>query len=189
MTAPLPALWQDSPASRSWLLFLQERRRLLAYIKRLAPVGCDGVDILQEVGLRLLRRPDAEVSGDGLTAWCKAVARHIVLHELRAARYERVKLAALGAAPRPDAWESERLAALRSTLMGALERMDPLSRELLLRRYLLEQTSNEIARELHMSSAAVRMRLMRIREELGAGSEAGDLDAPPSSRSRMKLRP
>src|SRR5687767_13321391 len=129
MTTPLPSLWHEASVTHCWNLFQQERAHLLAYIKRLAPERCDGVDVLQEVGLRLLRRPDVAVSREALTAWCKAVARHIVLHELRAARYERAKLAALDAAPRQDAWEPERLAALRSTLMDELERMEPVSRD------------------------------------------------------------
>jgi RNA polymerase sigma factor (sigma-70 family) len=161
-----------------WRLFLEERARLLAYVRRLAPAGCDGGDVVQEVGLRLLCHDDVSASRTQLVAWCKAVARHIVLHELRAKRYERAKLAALDNVSVPDAWESEWRAAVRSTVAGELDRMDALSRELVVRRYVLEQTSNEIAQEVNLSPAAVRMRLMRIRgggEALSLGVE----DASP----------
>src|ERR1041385_9176527 len=111
-----------------WRLFVRERHRLLGYVKRLAPAGCDGVDILQEVGLRLLAQTDMEASPDRVTAWCKTVARHIVAHELRAARYERAKVAALDSHTNSDAWESDRRAVLRSTVVRELERMDQIGR-------------------------------------------------------------
>src|SRR5205814_9530317 len=87
----------------------------------------------------------------------------------------------------PAAWEAERRAALRSTLARELERLDPVSRELLLRRYVLEQTSGEIARELGWNPPAVRMRLMRIRDQFGSrpggqngeSSHEGDARAEP----------
>jgi RNA polymerase sigma factor (sigma-70 family) len=158
-------------------LFIEERDNLLAYVKRIAPIGCEGADILQEVGLRLLCRTDIDADRDHVTAWCKSVARHIVLHELRAARYERAKLSALDAASSPDAWESQTRAALRSTAARELERMDFASRDLVLRRYVLEQTSSEIARDIDLSAPAVRMRLMRIREEIETHAEKRH-DAP-----------
>lgn len=156
---------------RRWRLFVEGRGELLAYVRRIAPTSCEAVDVLQEVGLRLLRQSDMVVCRNHVSAWCKSVAKHIVLHELRAARYERAKLAALEVGAMPDAWESERRAALRSTLVRELERMDPVSRDLLLRRYVLEQTSSEIARDLEWSPPAVRMRLMRIRDQLGSRSD------------------
>ena len=169
---------------RCWKSFVQERRQLLAYVKRLAPPGCDGVDIVQEVGLRLLCQPDAAVIEDRLSAWCKSVARHIVLHELRAARYERAKLAALDVRRNVDAWEPERRAAIRSTLVRKLARIDPLSRDLLLRRYVLEQTSDEIAHITGLSSAAVRMRLMRARATLSTELQSERRSAKPTHQKK-----
>src|SRR5262245_34205733 len=171
---------------RCWDLFVKERSQLLSYVKRLAPPGCDSVDVVQEVGLRLLCQPDAAIICERLSAWCKSVARHIVLHELRAARYERAKLAALGTRRNVDAWEPERRAAIRSTLARKLSRLDPLSRDLLLRRYVLEQTSDEIASVTGLSSAAVRMRLMRARVALGFALEP---DKQPAKRRSKQRRP
>ena len=72
--------------------------------------------------------------------------------------------------------------------------MDELSREMVVRRYLLGQTSEEIARGFDTSAAAVRMRLMRIRSEraaphgsTSASDEANaelDVDSPPASETR-----
>lgn len=152
-----------------WRVFIEERANLLAYVKRIAPIGCDGVDVLQEVGLRLCQA-DMSIDRDRVTGWCKTVARHIVLHELRSARYERAKIFDLDSRAIPDAWESERVAALRSTIVRELERMDPVARDLVLRRYVLEQTSNEIARDVELSATAVRMRLMRIRDAFNSST-------------------
>jgi RNA polymerase sigma factor (sigma-70 family) len=164
-------------------LFLQEREHLLAYVKRIAP-QCDALDVVQELGLRLLAHPEVEADRERVKAWCKTVARHIVLHELRSARYERAKIAALDLHSTTDAWEPESRAATRSTIAGTLERMDPVSREIVLRRYVLEQTSNEIAREVKLSAAAVRMRLMRIRGDAphDVGGSNGVLPIKPSGK-------
>jgi RNA polymerase sigma factor (sigma-70 family) len=155
-----------------WDLFLKGRGQLLAYVRRLAPTGCECSDVVQEVGLRLLRRPDAVTHAQRLGAWCRAVARHIVLHELRSARIEREKLSVLRFGRGDCPWESERHATNRTTVARELAGMDEPSRELLLRRYVLEQTSDEIAREMNLSGAAVRMRLMRVRSARANGSDS-----------------
>src|SRR5262245_48500560 len=173
---------------RCWDLFVKERSQLLSYVKRLAPPGCDSVDVVQEVGVRLLCHPDAAIIRDRLSECRKSVARHIVLHELRAARYERAKLAALDVRRNADAWEPERRAAIRSTLARELGRLDPLSRDLLLRRYVLEQTSDEIARDIALSPAAVRMRLMRVRAVLAAELEPKRRQSGKSRQRNQKRR-
>lgn len=170
--------------------FLEERERLLAYVKRIAPVGCEEIDVLQEVGLRLLAQPEMEGCRDRVTAWCKTVARHIVLHELRAARYERAKIAALELGGTQDAWEPERLATMRATIAGVLERMDPLAREIVIRRYVLEQNSSEIARDLDLTPAGIRMRLKRIRDEMDIASLSHDespVDEDDGSNRRTQV--
>jgi RNA polymerase sigma factor (sigma-70 family) len=152
-------------ADRLWQLFLEQRSQLLAYIRRLTPSGVDSRDVLQEIVLRLLDQPKTAMQRDELTAWCKGVARHIVLHDLRANRYERAKIDALDADSTTEpSWESDKHAAARTTMLGELAQMDQLSRELLFRRYVLEETSQEIARVMNLSAPAVRMRLKRIRE-------------------------
>ena len=152
---------------RCWMLFVRQRRRLTQYVRRLVPDLQDATDVVQEVGLRLLRQPSAPASWDQFEAWCRSVARNVVLQDLRAARYERAKLAAFGRDGAVDVWLPERQAAMRSVVLHRLEGVDPESRDLLFRRYVLEQTSGEIAHDLKLTAAAVRMRLMRLRETLG----------------------
>ncbi len=153
---------------RCWSLFLQHRARLTRYVKRLMPEVQDPVDVVQEVGLRLLRQPPMPLCFDRFDAWCRSVARHVVLHELRSARHERKKLAALGLDGSVNFWQPELQAEMRSTLVRRLKGVDAESCELLTRRYVLEQTSEEIAQAMNLSAAAVRMRLMRLRDSLSA---------------------
>jgi RNA polymerase sigma-70 factor (ECF subfamily) len=160
-------LLNQADLDRYWTLFLRQRRRLTQYVRRLVPDPQDAIDVVQEVGLRLLRQPSAPASRDQFEAWCRSVARNVVLQDLRAARYERQKLAALGRDGAVDVWLPERLAAMRSVVIHRLEGVDAESRDLLFRRYVLEQTSGEIAHDLKLTAAAVRMRLMRLRESLG----------------------
>src|SRR5262245_47589668 len=94
----------------------------------------DTGDVVQAVGLRLLRQPPAPMYYERFDAWCRSVARHVVLHELRAARHERKKLAALDIERRVDAWEPESRAVVRSTVARRLEGVDAESQELLMRR-------------------------------------------------------
>ncbi len=153
---------------RCWSLFLEHRARLTRYVKRLMPELQDPTDVVQEVGLRLLRQsPTMPPHGDRFDAWCRAVARHVVLHELRSARHERKKLAELDLNGQLDSWQPDLRAEARSTLVRRLAGVDAESQELLMRRYVLEQTSQEIARQMNLSAAAVRMRLMRLRDALG----------------------
>jgi RNA polymerase sigma factor (sigma-70 family) len=141
---------------------------------------------LQEVGLQLLLQPDSAIPRDRFAAWLKSVARHIVLHKLRAQRYERAKLAALDTVSHVDPWASDRDERVRSSLACELEQMDRPSREILLRRYVLGQTSHEIASEMNLSAAAVRMRLMRIRGELSARNRDNDVNEEPPSAARNR---
>ena len=157
----------EADLDRYWTLFLRQRRRLTQYVRRLVPDLQDATDVVQEVGLRLLRQPSAPASRDQFEAWCRSVARNVVLQDLRAARYERAKLEAFGRDGVVDVWWPQRQAEMRSAVLERLEGVDPESRDLLFRRYVLEQTSGEIAQELKLTAAAVRMRLMRLRETLG----------------------
>lgn len=176
----------EAEVDHRWSLFLKERRHLLAYVRRLAPWGCEHTDVLQEVGLQLLLQPDSAIPRDRFAAWLKSVARHIVLHKLRAQRYERAKLAALDTVSHVDPWASDRDERVRSSLACELEQMDRPSREILLRRYVLGQTSHEIASEMNLSAAAVRMRLMRIRGELSARNRDNDVNEEPPSAARNR---
>ena len=149
-------------AAESWQLFLEHRSQLLAYARHLMSSHPD--DIVQEVGLRILLQPATRIAEDQFAAWCRSIVRNVVLEERRSARYERAKIAAIDETRHRDVWDAELRASARLTLRRHLDGIDATARELLLRRYVLEQTSEEIARTMQLSPAAVRMRLMRLRD-------------------------
>ncbi len=154
---------QTSERDRFWIMFLENQAELTRYVKRLMPDLQDTVDVVQEVGVRLLAQADAPADGERFDAWCRSVARHIVFHEIRATQRRR-KLDTMPS--RIDAWEPQLQAVIRVGMRRELEGVDPESREVLLRRYVLEQTSSEIAEQMRLSAPAVRMRLMRLRGTL-----------------------
>jgi RNA polymerase sigma factor (sigma-70 family) len=164
----------QADTERCWNLFLAHHRQLQVYVRRLVSAEHDTTDIVHEVALRLLNQPSAPSCNESFGAWCKAVARHIVLQQRRALRYRRALLTEIDAGHQSDAWRAEALSTVRLAIIRQLNDIDPLSRELLLRRYVLEQTSDEIAHDTKLSPAAVRMRLMRLRDVLA--KSLGDAD-------------
>jgi len=147
-------------------VFLQHRRQLVRYVRSLLPSDHDPLDVLQEVALRLLARSKVPVPIEALPAWCNAVARRIVLHQLRAARYEQSKLTALSVHRQIQSGGHEHRSTSRLLLARYLSDVDDTEQEMLLRRYILQQTSFEVGRAMKLSPAAVRMRLMRLRQRL-----------------------
>jgi RNA polymerase sigma factor (sigma-70 family) len=168
-------------------LFEQHREQLQRYVRRLVSQEDEVTDIVQEVGVRLLSQPTMPSGEQRFGAWCKAVARHVVLHERRATRYRQALRAEIESAHRSDVFRPQVRAAIRFTVLRQLEGIDPLSQELLVRRYVLEQTSDEISRDIQLSAAAVRMRLMRLREALTAalGPEDAVVEEPPAAAARV----
>jgi len=180
----------QADTERCWNLFLAHHRQLQVYVRRLVDAEHDTTDIVHEVALRLLNQPSVPSCNESFGAWCKAVARHIVLQQRRTLRYRRALLTEIDAARWSDAWRAESLSTVRLAVIRQLNDIDPLSRELLLRRYVLEQTSDEIARDTKLSSAAVRMRLMRLRDALAEslGDSDNDRDHVATSRRRRRAR-
>jgi hypothetical protein len=65
-------------------------------------------------------------------------------------------------------WDPERHIDARKSLARALVDLDSDGLELLVRRYVFEETGKELADEMAQSPAALRMRLMRLRSTLSA---------------------
>jgi RNA polymerase sigma-70 factor (ECF subfamily) len=152
-------------------LFLQHRFMLMSYLRALVRDPHDAEDLFQEVGLRVMHSDDVATDPAQFAAWCRGVARNLVLHHWRSKRRNRMEMSerlldALELAYRqvdasPDL-ESRRAAAL-SECLGQLP---PRPRELVRRRYSDNQSSAEIGIALQRSAAAVRKMLERVRAEL-----------------------
>ncbi len=130
-------------------------------------------EVVQEVCLRALAgAPPGDPAS--FARWCCGIARHVVAREWLRRRRARRELpldeALADPTPLPD-----RAVAARGALVAVVG-ADVQSLRLLSRRYLFQASSDELARDLGLSSAAVRMRLSRLRSTARARRSAtGDV--------------
>ena len=163
-------------------LFMRHQRMLREFILSLVPDSNDADDILQEVSVVVLTRSEPPQDLSKFPAWCRGVARNVLLHHWRERRktmtppsakfMESVELAYQEA----DGGEEE-LSLRRKALEECLKQLPESSRTLLEMRYVRQAPSDEVARTLGRSSAGVRMALMRVRQALSAcieGRMAGE---------------
>jgi hypothetical protein len=69
-------------------------------------------------------------------------------------------------------WEPERHIDARRSMARAMIDIDSQGLELLVRRYVFEESGKELADELEQTPAALRMRLMRLRSMLSGGARS-----------------
>src|SRR5512142_1385195 len=128
----------------------------------------DAADLLQELSLAILIRGDAPAEPTELLRWCRGTARNLALHHWRSARRHSEIFSPAhpehGDAAEPSSLE--RSVVDRDSIARCLRCLDGHSRRLLVLRYVAGKTSAEIARRSHQSPAAVRMKLMRVRDDL-----------------------
>lgn len=128
----------------------------------------DGDDLVQETFLRLLGYQASSCVND-VKALCFTIARNLLLDHHRAQkRGAQVELDESIVCPQPTA---ERILAYRRAveiMLGALETMPPLRREIFLRKRLDGCTTAEIGASLEMSLAAVEKHVVRAFADLRA---------------------
>jgi RNA polymerase sigma-70 factor (ECF subfamily) len=152
-------------------LFLQHRFMLMSYLRALVRDPHAAEDLFQEVGLRVMHSEGVPTEPAQFAAWCRGVARNLVLHYWRSKRRSRLEVSerlldALELAYRQVEPASD-LASRRAAALGdCLGQLPPRTRDLVRRRYFENQTSAEIAKALRRSAAAVRKMLERVRTEL-----------------------
>ncbi len=144
-------------------------RPVMAYAQSLVASPDDAADLLQEVGLALLLRGHVPAGSAGFVRWCRAVARNRALHYWRDCRRRDAVFVALddrAETDRPASSASpEQVLAYRDSIESCLRQLDGQSRSLLLLHYVAGETTEEIARRLHRSPAAVRSKLLRARDQ------------------------
>ena len=145
--------------------------RLRAFVRRLVGDRETEEELLQEISMRAL-------AGDGpgdqefFLAWSCGIARHVIGIEWRRRRRARAEL------PIEDESLADELCdpmafpdtcvAARESLLHAMNDLDPDGLDLLIRRYVLGKPGKDLAEEMELSQAALRMRLMRLRTTLKA---------------------
>lgn len=154
---------------RRYELFRRDEAHFARVARRLAGNPHDAADLVQDLRLRVLRHPTGPADAARFRAWCFGLLRNTATDHRRSAARRRcsdhVGLEALDAradsrSPNPELGVEAR------RVVDRCESLDELERELVLRRYLLEETASEIARELRSSPPAVRMRLKRLLSKL-----------------------
>jgi RNA polymerase sigma factor (sigma-70 family) len=132
---------------------LRETRRMLGN-------GPDAPDAAQEAMLRAYRARSRCLTPEAPQAWVRAIARREALRLIAHRPGLEALAPGLEDQPAPGSEDAQRVLD-RLTAQSALAQVEAADRALLLRRYVLDQTSREIAAELAISPATVRVRLHR----------------------------
>src|SRR5262245_9475508 len=161
----------DRDKSKVFLrLFLQNERRLYAYILTLLPNRADADDTLQEASLAMWDRFDAANPPSDFLAWARRVAYYKVLDFYKKSQRLRVRLSRLflervaeAAAEQADVL---RLDDRREALDGCLEKLPPRDRELLACRFAEGATTQSTSERVGRSVEAVYKALAMLRQKL-----------------------
>jgi RNA polymerase sigma factor (sigma-70 family) len=159
---------------------------LARYIRRRVRSDEEAAEVFQEVSLLVLRTPRSRADHGCFVAWCKGLARNTLAHHYRGKQRHAVLLGR--AEPEAAAFhgwapvDPEEQALTRERLERLFAGVDEKVTRLMLERYLLGESAEEIARRLAQSPAAIRMRLMRVRAALRRGDpRVGSPRPRPSS--------
>ena len=138
---------------------------LMSYVRRLVGDAELARDVMQNVSVTILTASEAPTDGPQFAAWCRGVARNVAAYERRVRRRSQ-NMIPEGELDddRPDPETNpEESTNSRKMLRSLVRELGADEFELLVRRYVLEEDSNELANDLEQSPAALRMRLMRLR--------------------------
>ncbi len=155
--------------------FIRERHQLGAFVYGLLRDAHLAEDVLQEVWLRLAAEMEKGTTPMNQAAWCRAVARNLILQHWERQRsakvvtdsallesfLDRVENAFAEAEDTPEEWSAQRKA-LEECVAALPER----SRRLLNLKYEARASMKDIARELGQSFEAVTKALYRLRRAL-----------------------
>jgi RNA polymerase sigma factor (sigma-70 family) len=161
-------LTTKTSSKRQWEMLVRALPQLRRYVRRMGGNDETIDDVLQEVSLRALVSEGPTDDHARFLAWSFGIARHVAAQHARRRKKTGQLLPfeedAAPASALPDpVTDPEGHVDARTAFARAVLRLDADSVELLVRRYLLGETGEELADERAESSAAIRMRLMRLR--------------------------
>jgi RNA polymerase sigma-70 factor (ECF subfamily) len=150
--------------------FQRDRLRLIAYIRALVGDPDRTEDLFQEVSVIVLEKAEEFHAGKDLQAWCRGIARHVVLREREKSRRLRTfdgdRIVELIDAAFAENSGGDPLEKQRSLLRGCLRMLAAPSRELLELRYDSGLSLRAVAQKLGRTEAAVQVALSRVRKWL-----------------------
>lgn len=158
--------------------FLECADSIARYIRRRVKDDDEAAELFQEVSILLLGQLGEPPAGQGFDAWCRGIARNVLAHHFRT---QRRQLSLLNRAE-PEAHtllaqpphDPEHTFATRELLTRIFAGVDEHSRRLLVARYLMGHSADEIAEQAEQSPTSVRMKLMRVRGAVRKGRPKAD---------------
>jgi RNA polymerase sigma-70 factor (ECF subfamily) len=150
--------------------FQRDRLRLIAYIRALVGDPDLTEDIFQEVSVIVLEKLEEFAPGRDLQAWCRGIARNVVLREREKSRrlrtFEGDRLVELVDLAFAESASADPLDGRRSELRSCLRLLAAPSRELVQLRYDSGLSLRALAQKMGRSEAAVQVALSRVRKWL-----------------------
>ena len=147
---------------------VRHQRRIYIFIASLLPNPADVEDVYQQTCMALWKKRDELGDVRDFFSFACGFARNEALHQLRRnARKGAVQLNERLVSTLADEFERDaEPEAYIEALGGCLAKLQAKQRDLLQRRYTGLETVKEIASDLRVSTAALTMRLQRIRHAL-----------------------
>jgi len=154
--------------------FLDCADAIARYIRRRVRDDDLAEELFQDVSILLLGPLRDRPIGQAFEAWCRGIARNVLAHHFRKQRRQASLLnraepeghMLLAQAPH----DPEHSVATRELLTHLFMDIDERSRRLMVERYLIGRSAEEIARQAEQSPTSVRMKLMRVRGAVRRGS-------------------
>jgi len=151
--------------------FQRDRWLLLAYIRALVGDPGRSEDIFQSVSVVVLQKAEEFIPGTDLQAWCRGIARNLILrerrlaHSLRSFEGDRILDRIDQAFAEYD--QSDLLEERRDQMRECMSRLSPGSRELIELRYVTGLTLKQLSLRLRRTEGSIQVALSRIRKWLG----------------------
>ena len=155
-----------SPQDEFALRFIENQGRVYAYIATLLPNRTDAEDILQRTSLIMWQKWSQFDSTRGFVPWARAIALNEVRNFLRRGDQKNIHLSESIVEFLAVELEGRELESRSDALTHCLEKLEPNQRHLLEQCYLGTSGVETVAASVRATTAAVYMRLHRIRKLL-----------------------
>ncbi|GEM_PF-3438935 len=158
---------ESSERVRLWSRFLEQLPTLRGQIRRNVSNAHEAADLLQEVCLCVWCHQSGPADPERTCSWFLGIVRYVLMDYCRKRKRQRhivpMVLPTDSRCAASSAEDPERIATTRQELGRLLAHVSPHMHDIILRRYLLEESSSEIAVSEGTSATAVRMKLKRAR--------------------------
>jgi RNA polymerase sigma factor (sigma-70 family) len=179
-------------------LLLSHRDTIGKYVRRLAPTREDAEDLAQDLAIVVLAHNRGPPDAASFVGWCCGVGRNLAAHKRRSEMRRRRRVEDGANLEGGTEWtarqfDPEHNAIIRESLAMRLDGLNLVAVRLLRDRFVLEETSEEIAARSNVSSVSIRMRIARllavlhVEDEKSTEDEGSDRYVPYSSGNSSSL--